>query len=696
MTPIHRTADLVRAKLAAGAAQLLRRCRETGTVRLVAGAMAAALAVTALPALLGEQPAHAATPSSMSSIVPQPFTVQPNTSVSFPVASTTGIYTDANSTAAGQVGNYLAQIMRPSTGYPLTVSPATTAPSDGISLLLTGADPSVGASGYQLDVTATGVVIRAQQPEGLFAGVQTLRQILPAQIESKTAQPAPWIVPGGHVVDHPRFAYRGAMLDVARHFFTVDKVKRQIDNLALYKINYLHLHLTDDQGWRIAINGRPNLTSIGGATAVGGGPGGFYTQADYTDIVAYAASRYVTIVPEIDMPGHVGAALASAPELNCNGVAPPVHTDIAVGWSSLCMNDPDTKPFVDDVIKQIAALTPGPYIAIGGDEASGTPASDYTPFMTWAQQTVVKYGKAATGWHQLAGSTLQPGTLLQYWGTTSTDAATASAAVNGTGLIMSPANLAYLDQKYNGNTVIGLSWAAQIDVTAAYAWDPGTYLSGAPASSIRGIEAALWSESVVTPQDIDYLTFPRLPAYAELGWSPTSTHDITGFKQRLAAQGPRWDTLGIRYYHSTQIQWPTTSAGTGPEGPVTSGVPQKCLDVQGAQTANGTPIILYDCNNTPAQKWAIGDDGSLQALGKCLDATSAGTANGTKLQLWTCNQTPAQKWHYPGTSAGTAGASIVNPNSGRCIATPNQATANFTRLQLFDCNAIPTQTWWLP
>ncbi|MFE5709576.1 family 20 glycosylhydrolase [Streptomyces sp. NPDC056501] len=628
----------------------------------------------------------------MSTIVPQPALVEPDTSASFPISSSTRIYTDAGSTAAGDVGNYLAEIMRPSTDYPLPVMPSTTAPAGGIALLLSGADPSVGATGYQLDVTASRVTIRAQQPEGLFAGVQTLRQLLPAQIEAKDTRQASWTVPGGHVVDHPRFAYRGAMLDVARHFFTVEQVKRHIDNLALYKINYLHLHLTDDQGWRIAIDGWPNLSTVGGSTSVGDGPGGYYTQADYQQIVAHATARYVTIVPEIDMPGHVHAALASYPELNCDGKPRAPYTGTDVGFSSLCLGRPITQTFVDDVIRQIAALTPGPYISIGGDEAHQTKPSEYATFMNWAQQTVAKYGKAAFGWHQITGASLQPSTMVQYWGDSSTHVATASAAANGTGLIMSPAKRAYLDQKYDSRTVIGLSWAAEIDVRSAYDWDPATYLSGAPASSVRGIEAPLWSESITTSQDIDYLTFPRLPAYAELGWSPSSTHDFTRFSRSLAAQGPRWDALGIRYYHSSQIPWSTASSSTGPQGPVPSGIEGKCLDVLGANHADGTPVVLYDCNGTPAQHWAIGNDGTLRAFGKCLDVTAGATTNGAKLQLYTCNGTPAQQWRWnPGQGAG-----ILNPVSRRCIDDPAATNANRTQIQIHDCNGTRAQIWRLP
>lgn len=256
----------------------------------------------------------------MSTLVPVPVTVQPATGADYPLTATTWIYADPGAEAPAA---YLAGVLRPATGYQLPVQPA---PGTGISLLLSGADPTVGDEGYQLDVTAAKVVLRARTAAGLFEGVQSLRQLLPARVESPTAQSGPWQVAGGHIVDHPRYAYRGAMLDVARHFRPVADVERYIDEVARYKINYLHLHLTDDQGWRLVINSWPRLATYGGSTQVGGGPGGYYTQADYTAIVAYAQARHVTIVPEVDMPGHTNAALASYAELNCDGKAPPLYT----------------------------------------------------------------------------------------------------------------------------------------------------------------------------------------------------------------------------------------------------------------------------------------------------------------------------------------------------------------------------------
>lgn len=360
---------------------------------------------------------------------------------------------------------------------------------------------------------------------------------------------------GARVLDYPRFAHRGAMLDVARHFFPSDVVKRYIDEIALYKINHLHLHLSDDQGWRIVIDSWPRLATYGGSTQVGGGAGGYYTKAQYTDIVNYAAERSITIVPEIDMPGHTNAALASYAELNCNNVAPPLYTGTNVGFSSLCVRKELTYQFVDDVIREIAALTPGPYLHIGGDEAQSTSDPDYRALINRVLPIVTKYGKQAMGWHEMAKAGPPAAAVPQFWGTTTSDSAVSAAAARGSKILMSPANKAYLDMKYDSSTPIGLSWAGYIQVRTAYDWNPGAYLNGVGESSVRGVEAPLWSETTRTRQDIEYLAFPRLPAIAEIGWSPWSKHNWDAFRQRLGARGPRWQAMGVNYYRSSQVPW---------------------------------------------------------------------------------------------------------------------------------------------
>ncbi|WP_200306125.1 beta-N-acetylhexosaminidase [Streptomyces adelaidensis] len=500
-------------------------------------------------------PETADTPATpLAGVIPAPASARPGGS---PYRITHDTRIQVNGTPeVRRIGQYLAEILRPSTGYPL---PVTDRQGAGIRLRLAPGDTTLGQEGYRLDSGRSGVILTARAPAGLFHGVQTLRQLLPAAVEKDSAQPGPWLVAGGTIEDVPRYGWRGAMLDVSRHFFTVDQVKRYVDQLALYKFNKLHLHLSDDQGWRIAVDSWPRLTTYGGSTQVGGGPGGFYTKADYKEIVRYAASRHLEVVPEIDLPGHTNAALASYAELNCDGVAPPLYTGTEVGFSSLCVDKEVTYDFVDDVVRELAALTPGRYLHIGGDEAHSTSHEDYVTFMDRVQPIVERYGKTVIGWHQLTGATPARGALAQYWGLDSTSAEekarVAAAARNGTGVVLSPADRIYLDMKYDKDTPLGLDWAGYVDVRRSYDWDPGDYLEGVPAAAVRGVEAPLWTETIVTSADVEYMAFPRLPGVAELGWSPVSAHGWEGYRVRLAAQGARWEALGIGYFRSPQVPW---------------------------------------------------------------------------------------------------------------------------------------------
>nr|WP_045310315.1 family 20 glycosylhydrolase [Lentzea aerocolonigenes] len=550
------------------------------------------MAVTA--ALSVSAQSQAAEP--LQSLVPVPVSVQARAGVTYTLTAATKIYT---APAARDVGDFLAGVLRPSTGYALPVSDAAGAPADGISLLLSGAPSPAGQQGYQLDVAANAVVVRANTSEGLFAGVQTLRQLLPANAESATTQPGPWTVPGTLIVDYPRFSYRGAMLDVARHFHPVASVKRYVDQLALYKINYFHLHLSDDQGWRIVVDSWPRLATYGGSTQVGGGAGGYFTKAQYSEIVQYAAARRITVIPEIDMPGHTNAAQASYAELNCNGQAPPLRTDIEVGYSSLCVNKDITYQFIDDVVREIAALTPGPYFHIGGDEAHATSDADYQAFMNRALPIVKKYGKTVLGWHEFVKTTTDVNAIPQYWGTTTSNAVVQAAVQRGNKVIMSPANKAYLDMKYNSSTPLGLSWAGLIEVQTAYEWNPGTHLSGVTEAAVRGVEAPLWTETLVTSRDLEFMAFPRLSAIAELAWSPWSTHNWDQFKARLGAQAPRWTTMGINFYRSAQVPWDT---GGPPPGPCA----QPAWDR--AKVYNGGELVSHNGHKWTAKWWTRGEE----------------------------------------------------------------------------------------
>ncbi len=285
---------------------------------------------------------------------------------------------------------------------------------------------------------------------------------------------------------------------------------------------------------------------------MGGGPGGFYTQAQYADIVAYARDRFITVVPEIDMPGHTNAALASYAELNCDGKLREPYTGIDVGFSAFCVDKPATYAFIDDVVREISAMTPGPYFHIGGDEVKTLTPAQYIQFIERVQGIVQKHGKQMIGWDEIAPAKLLPTTIVQHW---RPDGSPAAAVKQGAKVIMSVANRAYLDMKYTTDTPVGQSWAAYIDVQDAYAWDPATIAKDVPASSIIGVEAPVWTETLATIQDVEYLAFPRLAAIADVAWAQPAGRDWNEFKVRLGAQAPRWSAMGINFFRSPAVPW---------------------------------------------------------------------------------------------------------------------------------------------
>jgi hexosaminidase len=514
----------------------------------IALAVAVVAAVALAVALAGSGAGKAA---AKPALIPLPVQLQTH-SGSYSLGPQTAIVATGLATP---VARYTHALFARATGLPLPVQ----ASGSGI-VLQTGGPSTIGDEGYVLDATSKGVTIQAHTAAGLFHGVQTLRQLLPAAIDSPTRQSGPWTVPAVHVLDYPRFSWRGAHLDVARHFFPVATVKRYIDLLALYKLDILHLHLSDDQGWRIAINSWPRLATVGGAKEVGGGKGGYYTQAQYKQIVAYAAARYITVVPEIDSPGHVNAALASYAQLNCDNKAKPLYTGMNTGFSSLCIPKPITYTFYDDVVREIAALTPGKYFDVGGDEAQSTPPADYVKFLKKAQQIVEAHGKTLVGWVPGTDTAnLGPSAIGEYWnpasGTASGSESARNAVQQGMKLVMEPASRAYFDQKYNAATPLGLTWAGYNPVPNAYTWDPASFVTGVGESDIIGVESALWSETLENLRDIEFMLLPRLPGLAEIGWSPRAGRSWSEYRLRLAAQSPRWRALGATYYKAPGIPW---------------------------------------------------------------------------------------------------------------------------------------------
>jgi hexosaminidase len=420
-----------------------------------------------------------------------------------------------------------------------------------IELTLDAARADLGDEGYQLDVDQARIRVVGRRPAGLFYGTQTLVQLMPTWVEHTALMPRNIEVPAVRVVDGPRYEWRGMMLDVSRHFLPLDDVKRFVDHAAAYKLNRLHLHLSDDQGWRVEVPSWPDLTRIGGSTAVGGHPGGYYTRAQYADLVRYADERFVTIVPEIDMPGHTNAALAAYPELSCDGVAPPPYTGTRVGFSALCPDLDITYRFVEDVVREIGELTTGPYFHVGGDEVETIPHEEYLRFIERIEGIVRAQGKRMVGWGEIAPAHLHPSSIVQHWRADSSFV----AAARGNRIILSPSPRVYLDMKYDSATAPGLAWAAIIDTRTAYDWEPSTYLEGVHPDAILGIEAPLWSETLATRQDFEYLAFPRLLAVAELAWSPAERRGWDHFSLRLAHQGPRLSARGINFHRDPLVPW---------------------------------------------------------------------------------------------------------------------------------------------
>jgi hexosaminidase len=501
------------------------------------------------------------------SIIPKPVSADMSGNT-FTLTEETKIVVDSSAGEISAIAEYLAGKLKPATGFDISVANSDEGSEAGrILLTMKGGERKWGAEGYELAVDEEQVKITANSPAGLFYGVQTLRQLLPEAIEqASVVSDVSWDIATGTTVDYPQYAWRGSMLDVARHFFGVQDVKRYIDLITLYKMNTLHLHLTDDQGWRIEIKSWPELANTGGRTEVGGGEGGFYTQEEYKEIVRYAQSRYVTIVPEIDMPGHINAALVSYRELNPGPAinreagsgeankpkAGEVYTGIEVGFSTLDIKKKVTFEFVNDVLRELAMMTPGPYLHIGGDEAAVTKKPDYIAFVNRFKEIVEANGKKMIGWEEIAQADLDSTVIVQHW---HSQKYARMAADKGAKLIYSPAEKVYLDMQYDSTTKLGLHWAAYIEVDSSYMWDPATRVEGVDARQILGVEAPLWSETLLNMDDVEYMLFPRLPGVAEVGWTAVEDRNWEEYKQRLANQARRWKIMEINYYPSPKVPW---------------------------------------------------------------------------------------------------------------------------------------------
>ena len=445
------------------------------------------------------------------------------------------------------VAEFLREKLISPTGYELKMVEGDNPPLGSIYLTTVGGNETEGNEGYNLITTKEKVEIIAYKPEGISRGIQSLRQLLPPDIEKNSlVSNVEWSVPASNIKDKPEYGYRGLMIDVARHFFSVDEIKRQIDHASLYKINRIHLHLSDDQGWRLEIKQYPDLTKIGGSTEVGGGKGGYYTQEQFKDIVKYARDRYVEIIPEFDMPGHSNAALASYGFLNPDGKRKPLYTGTEIGFSSFMTHSEETYKFLDNVFKEVAAISPSKYIHIGGDEALSTKKEDYDYFVGRVAKMVEALGKTPIGWDPIDTSPeINSSVILQNWKDSNE-----AARKKGMKMNISISSKAYLDMKYNKDTPYGLDWAGYIPIKTAYSWDPTDY---SPKDLVLGVEAPLWTENILNQQQMDYMIYPRLLGYGEIGWTPKKDRSWSEYKIRLEKQGERLKNLGINYYRDSSI-----------------------------------------------------------------------------------------------------------------------------------------------
>ncbi|TMR90679.1 beta-N-acetylhexosaminidase [Nonomuraea basaltis] len=491
--------------------------------------------------------------------------------------------------ALSEVAAWLRGELAPVTGGELLPGPG----SGTITLALGDLPPE----SYRLTV-GPDVEIVAGGPAGAFYGAQTFRQLLPAAAFRKAAAgpfTAPFTVPGTYVEDAPRFGWRGCLLDVARHFMTKHDVLRFIDLLALHKLNVLHLHLTDDQGWRIEIRRYPRLTEVGAWRresqtgwngAMDGRPhGGYYTQDDIREIVAYAARRHVTVVPEIDLPGHTQAAIAAYPELGNLGTPLEVRATWGVGVNVLNVEDA-TIAFFQNVLDEVLELFPSPYVVLGGDECRkeqwrDSPVArrriaelglrDEEELQSWFIHQFDAYlterGRRLVGWDEILEGGLAPGAVVASW---RGELGAVAAARSGHDVINCSNTSLYLDYRQGPGEEEPAPFGTVLTLEDVYAFEPvPEELRGDPAAGhVLGAQCAVWTELIDSTRHVDYMAFPRLAAFAETVWSPAG-RDLAGFRERLAAHLPRLAAIGVEYRHADgPLPWQTRPGVPGrPEDP---------------------------------------------------------------------------------------------------------------------------------
>jgi hexosaminidase len=499
----------------------------------------------------------------------------------------TAILVDKDSTDAASVGKQLAERIRHSTGFDLAVTPSDgkTAIHHAIALTAKNADAALGAEGYTLDVTADGVAITATAGSGLFYGTQTLLQLLPPQVFSPTKAEGSvaWAIPAVRIEDRPRFRWRGLLLDVARHFFNKEEVKNYLDLMAQHKFNTLHVHLTDDQGWRVEIKRYPKLTRIGAwrkdigfgldpkqGTAYGsdGRYGGFYTPEDVREIVAYAKARYVTVVPEIEMPGHAGAALSVYPELSCSGGPFDINVAGGIFRGIYCPGNEAAFAFLQNVLSEVLELFPSKRICICGDEvpkdnwrkcgkcqarmrAENLKNEDelQSYFVRRIEKYLNAHGRILVGADEILEGGLAPNATVFSWRGMGGGIAAANA---GHDVIMIPISHCYFDY-YQAKAGEPKAIGGFLPLETVYSFEPiPPSIAVDRVKHILGTGGCLWSEYFPNYAHVQYMTYPRACAMAEVTWTDPERKKWEDFRNRLDTHLQRLRAQGVNYRRPRQ------------------------------------------------------------------------------------------------------------------------------------------------
>ena len=510
-------------------------------------------------------------------IIPMPQNLVQNQGV-FKLSSGTSF--GATTDEAKTVAEFFAAKMRNATGYNISVS------DKGDITLTLDAALDVNDEGYTLDVTSEGVTVKAKTPQGLFYGMQSFMQLLPAEIESaEKASGIAWQAPAVSIKDEPRFGYRGVMLDVCRHFIPVEDIKKQIDVLSLFKINRLHWHLTEDQGWRIEIKKYPKLTEVGSKRIDGEGTEykGYYTQEEIKEVVKYAQDRFITIVPELEMPGHELAAIAAYPELSCKGEAITPRVIWGVEDIVMCPGKEDMFVFLEDVIKEMVELFPGTYFHVGGDEcpktswkncptcqarikkeglkADGKHTAEerlQSYVITRMEGVLAKYGKKIIGWDEILEGGLSPDATVMSW---RGEEGGIASALQDHDVIMTPGgNGMYLDH-YQGDSKIepvAIGGYTTLEKTYSYNPTPDTLVAMKKDHFVKGVQTNIWTEYLYNVDLVEYRMYPRVLALSEIGWTNVDRKNFDDFARRINNAYVRLDEHAVNY-HIPQPEQPNGS-----------------------------------------------------------------------------------------------------------------------------------------